>query len=116
MPTNPRYHSEPDRPFLHSRVWRERIRPRHLASEPLCRFCAALGIVTVAQQVDHIKRPNGDRDLQRRHDNLQSLCFDHHLAKSNWERAATGCPLVIGTDAKGWTITARDGTIPRGEV
>lgn len=98
---------DPDRKFIQSREWRERIRPAQLRREPLCRFCMALGQVNTAEQVDHIKRPRGDRTLQRDPDNFQSLCAEHHGMKSSWERTnqrnGTNRPLVLGTTRDGWT-------------
>lgn len=112
-----RYRSDdPDRKFLQSREWRERFRPRQLSLEPLCRFCIALGDVTViAEQVDHIKRPRGDRMLQRDYNNFQSLCATHHQMKSLWERRVERRgrdeDLVIGHSRTGWRVVAPGGTI-----
>ncbi|MEC9342735.1 MAG: hypothetical protein VYD64_02700 [Pseudomonadota bacterium] len=103
--------NDPDRRFLQSREWRERIRPRQLAAEPLCRFCAALGQIEPAAHVDHIKRPRGDRALQRDFANFQSLCVVHHMQKSKWERGDRARPLAIGTTLDGWPVLAMGGTI-----
>lgn len=102
---------DPDRRFLQSRIWREKIRPAQLMREPLCRFCKALGIVQAADHVDHIRRPRGDRRLQTDPSNFQSLCADHHQQKSLWERRADGKPLQIGAAADGWPIEAPGGTL-----
>jgi 5-methylcytosine-specific restriction protein A len=103
---------DPDRRFLQSREWRERIRPRQLHLEPLCRFCRALGHVEIAEHVDHVRRPQGDKHLQRDPDNFQSLCVPHHMSKSKWERGDTSKPLVIGRTQDGWeTVVAVGGTI-----
>lgn len=99
-----------DRRFLQSREWRERLRPRQLSREPLCRFCFALGIVRAAQQVDHIRRPKGDRALQRAVDNHQSLCVECHSRKSKWERGPKDLPLTIGFSPEGWMVTWRPET------
>ncbi|MCG6115218.1 MAG: HNH endonuclease [Mesorhizobium sp.] len=112
---------DPDRKFLQSRVWREKIRPAQLAREPLCRFCAALGYLKEARHVDHITRPRGDRALQRDPLNHQSLCPEHHASKSAWERTnerhGSDRPLIIGTTDDGWTrVTAPGGTIPRPDL
>lgn len=107
--------ADPDRKFLQSRIWREKIRPRQLNREPLCRFCTALGRTTIAAQVDHIKRPRGDHTLQRDPANFQSLCAEHHAAKSSWERTnernGTNAPLIIGHSIDGWRIEAPGGTV-----
>lgn len=107
---------DPDRRFLQSREWRERIRPRQLSNFPFCSFCLALGhIAPLATQVDHITRPRGDRALQRDPENFQSLCADHHLLKSDWERRCEARgkieTLVIGYDRHGWRIEAPGGTL-----
>jgi 5-methylcytosine-specific restriction enzyme A len=104
---------DPDRRFLQSREWRERIRPRALFTEPLCRFCRHLGVVKEAEHVDHIRRPKGDKTLQRDPNNFQGLCAEHHLLKSNWERAGRNKPLTIGYDRDGWPVTIRGGTLPK---
>lgn len=112
-----RYRSDdPDRRFLQSREWRERIRPHQLNREPLCRFCMAMGdLASIATQVDHITRPRGDRALQRDPANFQSLCGPHHQTKSLWERRVekSGRPetLVIGYTVTGWRIEAPGGTV-----
>jgi 5-methylcytosine-specific restriction endonuclease McrA len=105
---------DPDRQFVQSRLWRERLRPLHLARHPLCEFCLAIGLITEAAHVDHIQRPRGDRRLQTAWDNMQSLCADHHNKKSSWERrndAGRGRPLVLGVNISGEKIIA-----PRGEL
>jgi hypothetical protein len=106
---------DPDRRFLQSREWRERIRPRQLRHEPLCTFCIALGEIKIAEQVDHIRRPRGDRQLQRDPANFQSLCAAHHQMKSLWERRveATGKAevLIIGHRPDGWRVEAPGGTV-----
>lgn len=112
---------DPDRRFLQSREWRERIRPLQLSREPFCRFCVAMGdMLTIAAQVDHIKRPRGDRRLQRDPENFQSLCFPHHQMKSMWERRCEARgklePLLIGYRADGWRVEATGGTIPKPDL
>lgn len=105
---------DPDRRFLQSREWRERIRPRQLIRQPLCEHCQALGRAVVADQVDHVKRPFGDRLLQRDPQNFQSLCAQCHGRKSKWERSRSGKPLYIGTRADGHPVTAPEGKIDQG--
>ena len=100
-----RYRNEPHLRFLKSREWAERIRPRQLRVEPLCRFCRALGYVTVADHVDHIIRPGTDFHLQRDPANLQSLCAEHHGTKTRCEEGNCEQALVIGHDQSGWPIT-----------
>lgn len=105
MATNePDRRDDPDRKFLQSREWRERIRPRQLERQPLCEFCQKLGTLTVAESVDHIIRPRGDPVLQRDTDNFRSLCHNCHLAKSNWERHHGDKPFRLGVGLDGWPI------------
>jgi 5-methylcytosine-specific restriction protein A len=110
---------DPDRRFLQSREWRERIRVDQLQREPLCMFCIAMGEIKVAEQVDHIKRPRGDWRLQRDPENFQSLCAPHHQMKSLWERRveASGKDemLIIGYRTDGWRVEAPGGTIKRSD-
>lgn len=93
------------RPFLESRVWREHVRPRQLALEPLCQWCKALDYVEIATDVDHIKRPNGDPALERNPDNLQSLCKAHHSVKTRWEDGGSKGTLIVGYDVGGWPVS-----------
>lgn len=64
-----------------------RIRERVLTRDTgLCVACRKLGLVTAAQEVDHIvplERGGGNGDA-----NLQSLCIPCHQAKSEAERKA----------------------------
>jgi 5-methylcytosine-specific restriction protein A len=60
-------------------VWRndrtsEALRRHHLAAEPLCRMCAAHGVVTSATVVDHIETTAANPDRRLDPTNLQSLC------------------------------------------
>ena len=89
-----------DARFLQTRLWRDRIQPRQLHIEPLCRRCKERGLTTVADQVDHIVVPNGNGILQRDPSNHQSLCASCHSIKTNgqgrgWtnEMDADGYPL-----------------------
>jgi 5-methylcytosine-specific restriction protein A len=95
---------DPDRRFLQSRVWREKIRPVWLNANPYCEWCRLLGRIRVAEQVDHIIRPHGDRELQRDPSNFRGLCADHHQQKSLWERRGDKRPLRIGCGPDGWPI------------
>jgi 5-methylcytosine-specific restriction enzyme A len=58
------------------RGWRLAV----LQREPLCRSCAARGLVVAAREVDHItpKRDGGTESF----DNLQPLCKACHSAKT----------------------------------
>ena len=49
-------------------------------------MCAAEGIDTIAEHVDHIVPARGDAELFWSEDNWQSLCEHHHNQKSAGER------------------------------
>jgi 5-methylcytosine-specific restriction endonuclease McrA len=105
---------DPDRKFIQSRLWREKLRPRQLTRFPLCEHCSAVDRLKAAEEVDHIVRPRGVLKLQMGWDNLQSLCVECHQRKSAWERsgAGRGLPLVLGVTIEGEKIIAS----PRGDV
>ena len=68
------------------RTWR-RKRAAVLKGEPLCRQCSKNGRVTVATEVDHITpRAEGGTDDPA---NLQSICYECHVAKTLAERNRT---------------------------
>jgi 5-methylcytosine-specific restriction enzyme A len=61
------------------RKWMVRQR-RQLRLQPLCAACKALGVVTVAEEVDHVVAlANGGSDEDS---NLQSLCAPCHAEKT----------------------------------
>lgn len=73
-------------------AWK-RARLAHLAEEPMCRFCAARGIDTPAQHVDHIVPITAGGDWFDG-DNLQSLCAECHSQKTRADEGKTvnfGC-------------------------
>jgi len=70
--------------------WRN-VREQVLQCNPLCVNCESLGLLTVAQMVDHVEpvRLGGEFwDM----DNLQPLCNSCHASKSARERNATHYP------------------------
>lgn len=75
-------------PF-YDRKW-EAARLSHLAKEPLCRYCKAKGLITIACVVDHITPHRGDRALFWCRDNWQSLCTRcHNSVKQSEERGVS---------------------------
>ena len=58
----------------------QRLRLQVLADEPLCRFCAELGRVTAARDVDHIVPIVQRPDLRLARSNLRPLCQAHHAS------------------------------------
>ena len=73
---------------LNSAAW-QRLRAAVLGREPLCRHCAARGLVVPATDVDHM---NGADD--NRLESLQPLCHECHsrkTARDQGKRVAYGC-------------------------
>lgn len=69
--------------FYNSWPWRK-LRKRFLESNPLCKHCDAIGVITKAKVADHIVRINaGGEALDE--DNLQPLCESCHNRKSAHE-------------------------------
>lgn len=69
--------------------WRT-ARARYLSEHPLCVLCESEGRVTAAEVVDHIRPHRGDMDLFWDEDNWQSLCKQHHDAKTASRDGAFG--------------------------
>ena len=86
--------------------WRGKhgIRAKRLALEPICRMCYALGRVTVATIVDHIKPHRGNQVLFFDITNTQSLCDTHHSSDKQSEEIR-GYSSRIGID--GWPVDGR---------
>ena len=78
---------------LNSAAWRK-LRKQVLAEEPLCRHCAAQGLVVPATEVDHM---NGAADNSR--EALQALCKPCHSIKTMAE--LYGREARMGCDAEG---------------
>ena len=78
---------------LNSAAWRK-LRKQVLAEEPLCRHCAAQGLVVPATEVDHMR---GAADNSR--DALQALCKPCHSIKTMAE--LYGRPARQGCDESG---------------
>ena len=78
---------------LNSAAWRK-LRKQVLAEEPLCRHCAAQGLVVPATEVDHMR---GAADNSR--DALQALCKPCHSIKTLAE--LYGREARMGCDAEG---------------
>lgn len=99
---NTEKNSEPSRnkrPWLgwyKTAAWKK-IRLRQLKSEPLCRFCKKLGIITEANTCDHIMPHKGNMDLFFKGP-FQSLCpACHSAAKQKMEKRG----VEIGCDENG---------------
>lgn len=81
------------------RAW-YRARALHLAQEPLCRFCAALGKTVPAVHVDHIIPISKGGDWFNG-DNLQSLCHSCHSLKTMQDMGNT---VRLGANTQGAPI------------
>ena len=77
---------------LNGSAW-QKLRASVLAGEPLCRHCAARGLVVPATDVDHM---NGADD--NRLESLQPLCHECHSRKT---AADHGKRVTYGCDASG---------------
>lgn len=76
------------------------LRLAQLRKEPLCRFCLARNVLTLATVCDHIKPHRGDLKKFWDVGNLQSLCKQcHDVDKKRMENGWTDKPH-IGLD--GW--------------
>ena len=76
---------------LNGSAW-QRLRASVLNGEPLCRHCAARGIVTEATDVDHVSGDPGDNSSE----NLQPLCHECHSRKTasdQGKRVSMGCDV-----------------------
>lgn len=82
---------------LNSAAW-QRLRAQVLAEEPLCRACAARGLVVRATDVDHIEDSRDDYSDDNRRENLQPLCHECHSLKT---AASMGKSVTLGCDANG---------------
>lgn len=87
----------------YDRRW-QALRLAHLAAEPLCRRCAALGRTTAGAHVDHIVTVAEAPDRRLDQANLQTLCEACH---NGWKTPADrrGFDTTIGVD--GWPIDDR---------
>lgn len=80
--------TERDR-FLDSRAWR-RMSAWKLQETPYCEDCAAMGVVTPAQDADHVIPRSERPDLALDPENLRSLCDSCHGRKTAKENSPTG--------------------------
>jgi len=91
---------QPPRSWYQLESWR-RIRRRHLAREPLCRYCLAKGLVVPATVVDHVKPHNGNWNEFLRGER-QSLCEHCHNSDKRFADLNGRARISFGPD--GWPI------------
>jgi 5-methylcytosine-specific restriction protein A len=83
--------------LYNGKAWRA-MRANHLQANPLCAYCARLGIVTAATVGDHVKPHKGDFRLFFDAENIQGLCKKcHDSTKAREEYAGH----LIGCDNQG---------------
>jgi len=85
---------------LNSSAWKT-LRAEVLASEPLCRMCAARGLVVPATDVDHIEDSREDYTDDNSRLNLQSLCHTCHSLKT---AASMNKSVYLGCDTNGMPL------------
>jgi len=73
----------------YNRRW-QKARITYLRREPLCKYCAAAGLVVAATEVDHIIPHKGNQDLFWDSDNWQGLCKPCHSRKTAIEDGGFG--------------------------
>ncbi|HCF6069932.1 TPA: HNH endonuclease signature motif containing protein [Pseudomonas aeruginosa] len=85
---------------LNSAAWK-RLRAEVLADEPLCRMCAARGLVVAATDVDHIEDSRTDYSDDNSRANLQPLCHECHSLKT---ARSMGKSVTLGCDVSGLPV------------
>ena len=86
------------KPWYGTARWK-RTRERHLASEPLCRYCKQQGITKEARICDHVEPHKGDPD-KFWSGPFQSLCKPCHDRHKQREERTGKKAKVYGPD--GW--------------
>jgi 5-methylcytosine-specific restriction protein A len=89
--------------YLYKRKAWQILRHYQLINYPLCKFCEAQGMPTLATVVDHIRPHKGDLNLFLDPSNVQSLCKLHH--DSSKQRMEAG--QMLGGGADGMPLDAR---------
>ena len=78
-------------PRYNTTQWRN-VRALILQDSPLCKACEEVGLITLAQMVDHIKPVRLGGNFWD-HENLQPLCNSCHASKSAKERHGDPNPM-----------------------
>ena|SRR5690606_2567498 len=85
---------------LGSAAWK-RLRAQVLAEEPLCRWCAARGLVVPATDVDHIEDSRDDYTDDNSRENLAPMCHECHSLKTARDM---GKSVTLGCDTSGLPV------------
>lgn len=85
--------------FYDTAFWLRR-RKLQLKAHPLCKMCAARGVVAIATVVDHVKPHKGDWNLLALGE-LQSLCASCHNSSKRFIEVR-GHSNEVGDD--GWPL------------
>ncbi|EMD5191759.1 HNH endonuclease [Pseudomonas aeruginosa] len=85
---------------LNSAAWK-RLRADVLADEPLCRWCAARGLVVPATDVDHIEDSRDDFTDDNSRENLAPMCHECHSLKT---ARSMGKSVSLGCDVSGLPV------------
>lgn len=73
------------------------IKAHRKAKEPYCRKCAAVGLKTPVDIIDHVEPHRGRRELFFRFENTQSLCKQCHDSTKQ-QSEVLGYSTEIGPD------------------
>ena len=94
--------SHPDfNPRKARHTWRYvKMRKRFLAEHPLCAECERQGVVTPAQELDHIIPVEKAPELFWDVENLQGLCKRDHLEKTRAENRRPVSPAQRAWDER----------------
>jgi len=87
---------------LNGAAW-ARLRAEVLAEQPLCVDCKAMGYVTPATEVDHIRDSRADYSDDNSRENLAGRCTPCHSRKT---AASMGKATSAGCDVRGRPLDA----------
>ena len=94
------YEKQPWHKLYKRKAWKD-LRAAQLGIQPICEYCEAQGLLTVANVVDHIIAHKGDEILFHDPENLRSLCKTHHDSTKQKEERRE---VIIGGDKEGTPI------------
>ena len=83
---------DPNRQRLYGRRW-QKMRVKQLKNQPWCEICLENGVHTLATQVHHVERHEGDEHMFY-NSPLQSLCISCHSKETAKEVKGRGAKKV----------------------